>query len=103
VNFSATPTQQTYTIANFSGGITGTVANAGGSPIANGQDISNLFTLSGAFTSAAAPYAMVVAGTGGPAAQAIQLTFTQVPEPAFVLAACGGLTALATWRKRRRT
>ena len=31
----------------------------------------------------------------------VNLVGAPVPEPAFVLAACGGLTGLATWRRRR--
>jgi hypothetical protein len=30
------------------------------------------------------------------------VTFTPVPEPAFILATCGSLLALGGWRKRRR-
>jgi hypothetical protein len=93
--FPATPTQQTYTIATFAGGITGS-----GGPFASGADVSNLFALGGGYTSAPALFATVVGSPGGP--QSLQLTFTPVPEPAFVLLACGGLAGLAGgWRRYR--
>ncbi len=69
-----------YTIASFAGGITGTVGGVPTQPIANGTDVSSLFTLSGSFLAAPAPYAMVVAGVGGGSAQAIQLTFSPGPS-----------------------
>ncbi|HEY1378949.1 MAG TPA: autotransporter-associated beta strand repeat-containing protein [Gemmataceae bacterium] len=92
--FPATPAQQTYTIATFAGGITGS-----GGPLANGADVSNLFTLGGSFASAPAAFATVSGPAGG--VQSLQLTFTPVPEPAFVLLACGGAAGLAAWRRRR--
>ncbi len=76
-----TGSQQTYVIADFTGGITGTVMGTPTQPIANGTDISSLFTLSGTYTSAPALFATVVAGPGGGTDQAIDLTFT-TPAPA---------------------
>ena len=94
------PTTQPYVIANFSGGITG-AGFTFGAPFATGTDIRAMFTSSGMPLSAPLT-ATIIAGAGGPNAQAIQLSFSPVPEPGFILAACGGLTALVGWRRSRR-
>jgi hypothetical protein len=94
------PTTHPYIIANFTGGITGFTGTTG-NPFPTPSDISALFTSSGMPLSAPLT-ATIIAGTGGPNAQAIQLSFSPVPEPAFILAACGGLTALVGWRRSRR-
>jgi hypothetical protein len=62
--------------------------------------VSNLFTLSGAFTSAPAAYLTVSGNPGGP--QSLLLTFTPVPEPAHVLLACGAVAGGLRWWRRRR-
>jgi fibronectin-binding autotransporter adhesin len=98
VDFSPTPTQQNYTIATFAGGIIGPQ----GAFTATPADVSALFTLSGAFTSNPAAYASVIAGPGGGSSQSLVISFTPVPEPVFILAMCGGLTALTAWRRRTR-
>ncbi len=100
VNFSSTPTQMTYTLATFAQGMTGAPVTGGAFPSGT-TDVSSLFTFSGAFTSVPGTmYAAVVGNSGGP--QSLTFTFTPVPEPAFILAACGGLTALIGWRRARR-
>jgi hypothetical protein len=95
------PTQQTYTIAVFLGGITG-AGNVLGAPFANGTDISSLFTLSGSFLSHPATFATVQANPLG-AGQVIQLTFTPSPEPSGILLVCGVVGGLGWWRARRGT
>jgi hypothetical protein len=92
LDLAVTPQSQTYTIATFASGIIGS-----GGPFANGTDVSNLLTLAGSFTTAPASFAAVVGNSGGP--QSLVITFTPVPEPAFVLAACG-LAAVALRRRR---
>jgi autotransporter-associated beta strand protein len=93
VNFSPAPTQMDYTVATFAGGITGP-----GGPFANGSDASSLFTLAGGFTSAPAMYATVVGNIGGP--QSLVISFTPVPEPAFMLLACGAAAGGFGWWRR---
>ncbi len=85
-----------YTVATFTGGILG----AGGVPFANGQNLSNLFTPAGTYLSVApANFVMVNGAAGG--TQSLVATFTPVPEPAFVLLACGA-GAAGWWGRRRR-
>jgi fibronectin-binding autotransporter adhesin len=97
-NFSPAPTVQNYTVATFAGGIIGPQGAFTTTP----ADVSALFTLSGGFTSNTTAFASVVAGPGGGSSQSLVISFTPVPEPAFVLAACGGVTALVGWRRARR-
>jgi autotransporter-associated beta strand protein len=78
--------QQAYTIVNAAGGI---ILPAGQNP----SNLNNLFNFTGAFNSAP------VASLNG---NALQLTFTPVPEPAFVLLGCGAVAGAAGWWKRRR-
>jgi autotransporter-associated beta strand protein len=96
---SSALTQRTYTVATFTGGITG-AGGVPGAPFSDGTDVSNLFTLSGAFASNPASFATIVGPVGGP--QMLQLTFTPVPEPAHVLLLCGAAAGIAGWRRRRR-
>jgi fibronectin-binding autotransporter adhesin len=94
----SSPTQTTYTLATFANGIFG----AGGNPatqFGNGADVSSLFTLSGSFTSAPAAYATIIGAPGGP--QSLQIQFTPVPEPAFVLLSCGAAGVIGWYRRRR--
>ncbi len=102
VNFSSTPTPMTYTLATFTGGIFGPGATQYNTGVGvTSTDVSALFTVNGTSTNVPATmYAAVVGASTGP--QSLQLTFTPVPEPAFILAACGGLTALVGWRRRIR-
>jgi autotransporter-associated beta strand protein len=75
---------QTYTLATFAGGIR----------LPPGQDpsnLNNLFTFTGFYNQ---PLAAFVNGSS------VQVTFTPVPEPAFVLLACGAAAGLAGWRRR---
>jgi fibronectin-binding autotransporter adhesin len=85
----------TYTIADFSASTNATpiVLPAGG---ITGTDLTPFFTFTGTFQNTSAP--VVTLANGG---NQITVSFTPVPEPAFVLAACGGLTGLAAWRRRR--
>jgi hypothetical protein len=84
--FSATPpgSPVTYTAGTFS-----TAVFPAGVP---GPDVTNLFTFAGAF-----------AGTPTTAVNGAVLTFTftLVPEPGAVLAACSVVAAAFTWRRRR--
>ncbi len=98
---SSGPAQQTYTIATFTGGITG-AGNVAGAPFSNATDVSSLFTLSGSYTSAPSSFAMVVPGPGGGSSQSIQLTFTPVPEPSCVLLTCALAGGIGWWRTKRR-
>lgn len=70
-----------YTLGTFAGGVNG----------ASG-DITSLFNFSGMY--AGSP-AVTVSGTN------VLVTFTPVPEPAAVFAACGFAGALAWWKRRR--
>jgi fibronectin-binding autotransporter adhesin len=100
---AGTPGPTSYTIATFAGGILGkgntatrfddqTILSAGG---------VNLFSFSGSmFPGSPAPTAVVVGQAGGQ--QSIVLTFTPVPEPTFIVAACAGLTGLAVRLRRRK-
>jgi autotransporter-associated beta strand protein len=100
-----TPSPTAYTIATFAGGIAG--FNSASNQFFPDQTILagpgstlNLFTFSGTtFSGSAAPSAVVSGAVGG--TQSIVVTFTPVPEPAFVLAACG-LTALVARRRLKR-
>jgi autotransporter-associated beta strand protein len=104
LNFVAgTPGPTSYTIVTFAGGILGkgntatpfddqTVLSSGG---------LNVFTFSGStFSGSPLPSAVVVGAAGG--SQSIVVTFTPVPEPAFVLAVCTGVTGVALRLRRPR-
>ena len=63
--------------------------------------MSNLFAPAGGFTSLdPANFVKVVGAAGG--VQSLQVTFTPVPEPAFVLLACGATAGGFGWGRRRR-
>ena len=75
----------TYTLATYGGGVL----------LPTGQDpnnLNNLLTFTGL---SASPVTSLVSGTS------IQVTFTPVPEPAFVLLGCGAAAGLTAWRRRR--
>jgi autotransporter-associated beta strand protein len=97
VNFAPSPTQLSYTVATFAGGIIGP---SGAFPTGT-TDVSSLFTLGGSFTSNPAAYAAVVGTSGG--SQSLVVSFTPVPEPAFVLAVCSLAGGLGWWRGRKRS
>lgn len=84
---SATP--QTYVIATFDGGV----------GIANGTDISNLFTYSGLFGSTPT----VTVADAGSGAQSLDLSFAPVPEPGTLLLGSLGAIGLALRPRRRRS
>jgi autotransporter-associated beta strand protein len=97
LNFAGpSPSDQSYTFATFASGI----VDATATPYPNGTDVSSLFTLSGAFTSAPATYATIVGAAGGP--QSLVVTFTPVPEPTSILLVCGGVAGLTVFRRKRR-
>ena len=77
----------TYTIADFSASTNPTPIIAPAAMV--GSDLTPFFTVTGAFQPTQTP---IVSLTNG---NLIQVTFVPVPEPGFVLAACGILTVLA--------
>jgi fibronectin-binding autotransporter adhesin len=86
--------QVTYTIADFSG-------SGNATPIVvptgfSGTNLTPYFVVGGQYNVAFTPTVMLNNGNQ------IQVTFSPVPEPAFILAACGGIAGLAAWRKSRR-
>jgi hypothetical protein len=93
VNSPTSSSTVTYTIADFSA--------AAGTPITAppgivGTDLTPFFHVTGGFQNTSTPIVSLNNGNQ------VTVSFTPVPEPACVLAACGGLTALATWRRSRR-
>jgi fibronectin-binding autotransporter adhesin len=101
-NFTPGPTGVDYQAASFGSitlptGFTGTAVT-----LSNGvsaTDVTPLFTFTGAFDPATSPL-VAYTGTGGSGVLVVQ--FVPVPEPAFVLAACGGLGAVLRLAGSRR-
>src|SRR5439155_298573 len=61
-------------------------------------DITPLFAFTGTYNTNTTP---VVAYTGTGGSGTLMVQFTPVPEPAFVLLACGAAGGLGWWRKRQ--
>jgi hypothetical protein len=100
--FSGTPGTTNYILATAPTitALTGTPLTS--TPLTAGTDVSNLFSVSGTFTTVPSTSFVTVVNNPLGSGLALQLSFTPVPEPAFVLLACGGLTSLAAWRRKHR-
>jgi autotransporter-associated beta strand protein len=83
----------TYTIADFSPSTATTKINL--PPSIVGTDLTPFFHFTGSFSGT--PSASLAGG-----GSEVQVTFTPIPEPGSLALVCGGVAALAAWRRRNR-